>query len=129
MTRWSAVALRTLAPLLLAAAAPALAAPKAAAARAHPAVAGDQECAACHRTVRPAAFAAWEASPHGLALVKCVVCHGSTGKDFRARPAATSCGACHAAEVESVAEHPVKDCYACHAAHSLSAHPHRRGTP
>jgi len=127
MTRWSAVALRILAPLVLAAAPPALAASKAPPPRAHPDVAGEQECATCHRGQTPAAFAAWEASPHGLALVKCVVCHGSTGKDFRAKPAAApaTCGACHAAQVESVAKRPVKDCFACHAPHSLSAHPHR----
>ena len=126
MSRWSAVALRTLAPLLLAAAPAALAAAKPAA-RAHPDVAGEQECATCHREATPAAFTAWEASPHGLALVKCVVCHGSTGEDFRARPAAAAatCGACHAAAVESLAKRAVKDCFACHAPHALSAHPHR----
>ena len=125
MSRWSAVALRALAPLLLAAAAPALAAPKAG--RAHPDVAGEQDCAACHRDATPAAFTAWDASPHGVALVKCFVCHGSTGKDFRARPAAAAatCGACHAAQVESVARRAVKDCFACHAPHALSADPHR----
>jgi hypothetical protein len=120
MSRRSAVVL--CATLLLAA--PSLA-QGAGAARKHVATDGEQDCASCHRTGTPAAFAAWEASPHGLALVKCVVCHGSTGKDFRARPAATGCGACHAAQAASVARRPVSDCFACHAPHSLSAHPHR----
>ena len=118
------MALRAVTALSLAAALPASAGP-AARGRAHPDAGGEEECATCHRTGTPEAFAAWEGSPHGLALVKCVVCHGSTGKDFRAKPAATSCIACHAAEVESVAKRPVKDCFACHAPHSLSAHPHR----
>jgi hypothetical protein len=116
-----AAALRTTAALALTAALPALAAPRA---RAHVDPKGEQECAACHRTGTPEAFAAWESSPHGLALVKCVVCHGSTGKDFRARPAADGCGGCHSGAVESLAGRSVKDCFACHAPHSLSAHPH-----
>jgi Cytochrome c554 and c-prime len=108
--------------LALAAALPAHAGARA---RAHVDPRGEQECAACHRTGTPEVFAAWEASPHGLALVKCVVCHGSTGKDFRARPAADGCRGCHAEEAESLASGSVKDCFACHAPHSLSAHPHR----
>jgi len=121
MTR-STVAL--CAALLLVAAAPRAAA-AGARARAHVDTAGEQDCASCHRTETPAAFAAWEGSPHGVALVKCVVCHGSTGKDFRARPAAKGCASCHAAQAASVEKRPVSDCFACHAPHSLSAHPHR----
>ena len=113
--------MRPILALVLAAALPALAAPRA---RPHPDPKGEQECAACHRTRTPEEFAAWEGSPHGLALVKCVACHGSTGKDFRARPAADGCRGCHAAQVESLASGSVKDCYACHAPHSLSAKPH-----
>lgn len=93
--------------------------------RGHVATGGEQDCAACHRTETPAVFDEWERSPHGLSLVKCVVCHGSTGKDFKPRPAATGCGSCHAAQAESVARRAVADCFACHAPHSLSAHPHR----
>jgi hypothetical protein len=93
--------------------------------RGHVPTQGEQDCAACHRTRTPEAFSDWERSPHGLALVKCVVCHGSTGKDFRARPAAAGCGSCHAAQEASVARRSVTDCFACHAPHSLSAHPHR----
>ncbi len=123
MSRRSTVVL--CAALLLVAAPPSLAAGAGTRARKHVDTAGEQDCASCHRTETPAAFAAWEGSPHGLALVKCVVCHGSTGKDFRARPAAAGCGACHAAEAASVARRPVSDCFACHEPHSLSAHPHR----
>ncbi len=115
--------LRILAALALATALPALAA--APRPRAHPDPKGAPDCATCHRTETPEVFAEWEGSPHGVALVKCVVCHGSTGKDFRARPAATGCGACHAAQATSVARRAVSDCFACHAPHTLSAHPHR----
>jgi hypothetical protein len=123
MNRRSAVVLWTVAALLVAAAPPShAAAPRS---RGHISTEGEQDCAACHRTETPAAFADWERSPHGLALVKCVVCHGSTGKDFRARPAAIGCGSCHAAQAASLTKRAVRDCFACHAPHTLSAHPHR----
>lgn len=124
MTSRSAAALLAVAALLLAAAAPS-GATAAARARVHVDAGGEQECATCHRTQTPDAFAEWEASPHGIALVKCVVCHGSTGRDFKARPAATGCGSCHDAEAASMAKRAVSDCFACHAPHTLSAHPHR----
>lgn len=119
-----AAALRAFAALALAAALPDLvaAAPRS---RAHVDTNGEQDCAACHREATREAYAAWEASPHGVALVKCLVCHGSTGKDFRARPDASGCRACHAAQAESVAKRSVKDCFACHDPHALSATPHR----
>jgi hypothetical protein len=114
---------RNLAALALATALPALAA--APPPRAHVDPKGEPDCATCHRTDTPEVFAEWEASRHGVALVKCLVCHGSTGKDFRARPDASACGSCHARELESLSHRAVKDCFACHAPHSLSAHPHR----
>jgi hypothetical protein len=123
MTRWLTAAACGGIAFLLADALPASARP--ARPRAHVAVRGEQECATCHRTGTPDVFAAWEGSQHGLALVKCVVCHGSTGKDFRSRPDASGCRACHAAEVEALAKRAVKDCFACHAPHALSANPHR----
>lgn len=96
-----------------------------AASRGHLVVKGEQECATCHRTDTPDLFREWEQSPHGFALVKCFVCHGSTGTDFRAKPDASSCRSCHPAAAEALAARPVKDCFACHAPHSLSADPHR----
>ena len=64
---------------------------------------GEQECATCHRADTPAAFKAWEDGPHGLALVKCVVCHGSTGSDFARRPPAERCRGCHGQQVDALA--------------------------
>ena len=123
MTRWLTAVARGGIAVLIAAALPVSARP--ARARAHVDVRGEQECATCHRTGTPEVFAAWEASQHGLALVKCVVCHGSTGKDFRARPDTRGCRECHAAQVEALAKREVKDCFACHAPHALSVNPHR----
>ena len=120
----SAALLRAITALLLLAALPAHAAARARA-RGHVPTEGEQDCTACHRTGTPAVFTEWEQSPHGVALVQCVVCHGSTGKDFKPRPAASGCGSCHPAQAESVARRAGADCFACHAPHSLSAHPHR----
>jgi hypothetical protein len=97
------------------------------AARAHPDTGGDQDCAGCHEQATPAAWKAWDAGPHGLALVKCQVCHGSTGKDFALRPAPERCRGCHAAELDSVASLVRRGvgCFDCHAPHTLAASPHR----
>ncbi len=118
-------ALRTLTTVLLLSAHPALAGPAAKGRVSHPDIKGEQECASCHRTNTPEAFKAWEDSPHGLSLVKCMVCHGSTGADFKRKPGVDGCRGCHAVQVESLAKRAVKDCFACHAPHSLSPNPHR----
>ena len=94
----------------------------------HPDVAGEQECATCHRPDLRLSFKAWEDSPHGLALVKCVVCHGSTGADYKPKPDSRTCVGCHAAQVEQLADaddRPSKDCFACHSHHTLATNPHR----
>jgi len=122
--RFRPVPVRALAVLALALALPALAlaAPRA---RTHGDVKGEQECATCHRSDTPEVFAAWEGSPHGLSLVKCVACHGSTGKDFRAAPDASGCRGCHPAQVEKLSKRAPKDCFACHDPHALAPNPHR----
>jgi hypothetical protein len=98
----------------------------AAAARKHPGagVAGDPDaCLSCHAKATPQVVKDWEGGPHGLMLVKCFVCHGSTGKDFAAHPAAgRRCEGCHPAQVSSLAPtHAVQACFACHAPHTLAA--------
>jgi hypothetical protein len=118
-----AVALRAATALVLATALPTFAA-SAPRGHTHRAVAGEQDCVPCHQSMSPGVVAAWEESPHGLALVKCLVCHGSTGADFRAKPDTSGCRGCHAAQVESVASRATRDCFACHAPHTLSPTPH-----
>jgi hypothetical protein len=107
--------------LLLAAAPPAN--------RPHPAVgpeAPGDACRDCHAERTPDVVREWEAGPHGLLLVKCLVCHGSTGKDFARRPDPRRCAGCHADQVASVVParrgaKPAADCFSCHSPHSLAA--------
>jgi hypothetical protein len=96
----------------------------------HPDVGGSQDCRACHEQVTRRAFEAWKQSKHGLDLVTCVVCHGSTGADFTKRPAADRCAGCHAAQVASLAGRPARarDCFACHPGHELDPHAGARET-
>ena len=105
-----------------------------------PAAAGDRHrpldaagaldaCEACHARETPDAVKAWEGGAHGLALVKCFVCHGSTGKDFRAKGTAASCDGCHPAQAALVVPAkgargaPAAGCFSCHAPHSPAAPP------
>lgn len=116
-----------------------LASPAAARDRPHPDVgpadASGDACQGCHATRTPEIVKQWEAGTHGLMLVKCFVCHGSTGKDFVGHAAPSRCDGCHAAEVASVV--PAKrsrkakaaDCFDCHSPHDLAvregaANPH-----
>jgi len=89
--------LRKLAPLALLLAA---AAPAARGSKAHPDAAVNEAadaCETCHRQATPTVVRQWEGGPHGALLVKCFVCHGTTGPDFAARPDARRCGGCHEA--------------------------------
>ena len=109
---------------------PSAAAPAPAAAR-HPDVAAEravQDCHECHRRSTPAVVAQWEGSPHGIAMVKCLVCHRSTGQDFTRAPTPDRCAGCHAAEVASVTRGrgPPTRCFSCHAPHTLTAPPGTR---
>jgi hypothetical protein len=104
----------------------------------HPALGADRPpdaCETCHAEATPAAVKAWEGGAHGLNLVKCVVCHGSTGKDFARAPAPRRCQSCHADQVASAApakgkQAPARGCFECHDPHALSAegkpNPHAR---
>jgi hypothetical protein len=120
-------------PLLLLAAAPGRKLPPSGHPDTGPNPAADA-CETCHVEATPEVVKAWEGSPHGLLLVKCFVCHGSTGKDFARAPAAQRCRGCHAAELASVTPAKGKkagpSCFACHDGHALTAegkpNPHAR---
>jgi hypothetical protein len=94
------------------------------AAAAHPSVDADLEtCATCHEQVTPPVVKAWSDGRHGLAQVQCVVCHGSTGADFRARPAAATCQGCHPRILPAAGSEP-RGCFTCHPPHALRAEGH-----
>ncbi len=92
----------------------------------HPDVAAQlavQDCDECHRKATPAVVAEWEAGAHGVGMVKCLVCHGSTGPDFTTAARTDRCAGCHAAEAASVTPAGGKpaSCFSCHAPHGLAA--------
>lgn len=92
----------------------------------HPDVSAEravQDCDDCHRRVTPAVVADWEGGRHGVGMVKCLVCHGSTGADFTRAARNDRCLGCHAAEVASVARGRGSraSCFSCHAPHALTA--------
>jgi hypothetical protein len=116
-----------------------LGSPALAAEKGHPDVGPDrslESCEGCHAEATPQVVKEWEGSKHGLVLVKCLVCHGSTGKDFVVRTKAARCAGCHPVEAAAVvpakaakakgkaaAEPPAAECFACHAPHSLETAP------
>jgi hypothetical protein len=84
--------------------------------------AGLDTCSSCHSRVTPQVASRWRDSRHGMVLVECLVCHGSTGADFRARPDTTGCSGCHAAQVTSMTRNGATErCFDCHSPHSLTA--------
>ncbi len=88
----------------------------------------DQECAECHGDVTRI----WQEGKHGLMLVECVVCHGSTDKTFVAKPDTQKCAGCHGEEVKDVEKRlppKARSCYLCHDYHSvgLSFHSKSKG--
>ena len=89
----------------------------------HPEVdTGLDSCAGCHEQVTPRATAQWKDGRHGMALVECFVCHGSTGTDFKARPAPSACRSCHPSEwASSTRGGATRSCFDCHPAHALRA--------
>ena len=82
-------------------------------------------CEGCHATATPAAFRAFKQSRHAEAGVACASCHGTPGADFKPKPAASSCGGCHAEWARTAATDPFfagATCYSCHPAHALNPH-------
>lgn len=86
-------------------------------------------CTGCHAEITPDLHDAWYRGPHGLNNVRCYVCHGSTGSDFRVQVSTGICGSCHPGPVERLAPPAAADavvvqksCFACHPPHALSPH-------
>jgi len=85
----------------------------------HPATPENQECGECHADQEKS----WFNGKHGLMGVKCIVCHGSTDKNFTANPGLAACRGCHAEEVSQAMKakgKAEKSCFPCHDRHALT---------
>jgi hypothetical protein len=87
----------------------------------HPQISDGQECSDCHQQEA----ARWTASPHGVNLVKCLVCHGSIEENFMAKPPVSRCEGCHGRQLEQLKFDSFmkgKSCFTCHPPHALRPH-------
>lgn len=85
-----------------------------------------QECSECHTSEKEL----WDTGKHGLMNVKCVVCHGSTDKNFHAKPDIKRCSGCHAEKVADVEKKLLpkeRKCTLCHTLHSVKSKFHSEG--
>jgi len=87
------------------------------------------DCYTCHQKVTPRVAQNWYESKHGVALMKCFVCHGQPdGKGsipFAVVPdVATVCRKCHEpAMMRMTKKFGIEpDCYSCHPFHQNSLH-------
>lgn len=86
----------------------------------------DQECYECHGTQAQV----WQDGKHGLMNVKCVVCHGSTDKNFVLKPDIYRCRGCHGEQVKDVENKlppKLRNCFLCHDHHSVTTGFHMKG--
>jgi len=86
----------------------------------HPIEMGNKDCSECHSEMTPDLYKEWEKSMHGLAMVKCQVCHGSQDNFVVATPNET-CRGCHPGEYSHNPK-PEKNCSSCHLEHSFVYH-------
>lgn len=72
-------------------------------------------CAECHKKATPDLYEEWHDSVHGVAMVKCYLCHG-TFESFVVSPQRENCAICHA---DMLNKEPGKTCYECHIPHTF----------
>lgn len=73
------------------------------------------DCADCHREATASIYQEWHDSVHGVAMIKCYLCHG-TFETFVVSPQKDNCATCHADMLE---KEPGKRCYECHVPHTF----------
>lgn len=91
----------------------------------HAKTALDQDCSECHG----AQAQAWQNGKHGLMNVSCAVCHGSTEKNFVAKPDMERCAGCHGEIVREVQKRlppKARSCYLCHDPHAVTLRFHAK---
>lgn len=92
----------------------------------HIKTAENQECAECHKSQAEA----WQKGKHEVMGVKCIVCHGSTEKNFIAKPDMYRCRGCHGEKVSEVEKNlppKLRNCFLCHDRHSVTPKFHGKG--
>ena len=80
----------------------------------------DGTCLECHKEETPEIYNQWTTSAHGVALVKCYVCHGDKD-NFTNMPDQNKCLECHFDQVENQVD-KTKKCADCHNMHSFTQH-------
>ena len=90
----------------------------------HMEVEATDTCDGCHAEITPGIHADWYGSKHGLLNVKCFVCHGAVGEEFRLEPESDRCVGCHYEQVQSLSTEMMegKTCFSCHPPHALGPH-------
>ncbi|WP_419174068.1 cytochrome c3 family protein [Desulfosediminicola sp.] len=73
------------------------------------------DCADCHSEATPSVYTEWYESVHGVAMIKCYLCHG-TFESFVVSPQRDNCATCHADMLEKEPDTP---CYECHIPHTF----------
>jgi len=77
-------------------------------------------CIECHKEETPEIYNQWTTSAHGVALVRCYVCHGDKD-NFTSMPDQNKCLECHFDQVENQVD-KTKKCVDCHTMHSFTQH-------
>ncbi len=80
----------------------------------------ESTCLECHKEETPEIYNQWTTSAHGVALVKCYVCHGDEN-NFTNMPDQNKCLQCHFDQVENQVD-KTKKCVDCHTMHSFTQH-------
>jgi hypothetical protein len=86
----------------------------------HQTIPPGKDCSNCHKGL----YAEWNAGPHGVNQVQCIVCHGNVTESFTAKPPLSVCEGCHAqvAQLKSDPFMKHKTCVTCHPPHALKPH-------
>ncbi len=93
----------------------------------HQKIPSGKDCSDCHKRL----YAEWNAGPHGVNQVQCIVCHGNVTESFTAKPRVSVCEGCHADPAAQLKSDPFmhgKTCVTCHPPHALKPHQTKAAT-
>jgi len=87
----------------------------------HQRIPAGKDCSDCHKGL----YKEFNAGPHGVNQVNCIVCHGNVTESFTQKPPVSVCEGCHAERVAQLKSDPFmkgKTCVTCHPPHTLKPH-------